>query len=73
MLKFSGFGLSRVEGENLAELFQQFNDMAGDEWRHPEENPHNNTMGTWGLSLSLSLSLSLMLSLSLSHALSLSL
>ena len=26
ILKYSGFGLSRVEGENLAELFEQFAD-----------------------------------------------
>ena len=30
-MKFSGFGLSRVEGENLEELFEQFAD-AGEHW-----------------------------------------
>ncbi len=29
ILKFAGFGLSRVEGENLEELFEQFTEMAG--------------------------------------------
>ena len=53
VVKLAGFGLSRVEGENLAELFAQFIEMAGDEWRqHGEDDTRgNNAQATMGTSL----------------------
>ena len=38
ILKYAGFGMGRLEGENLEELFEQFSDT-GETWTSTEEKP----------------------------------
>ena len=43
ILKFAGFGLGRLEGENLDELFEQFSDT-GETWTSTEGKPDRLTL-----------------------------